>query len=75
MGRCSLLVGLRSSSQSLDQIALLLREFWRISWRFRVVKQLIGFRKELRIATTRLMIILYTQDPLQAVRDVVNKEL
>ncbi len=35
MRRCSLLVGLRSSSQSLDQLALLFREFWRISWRFR----------------------------------------
>ncbi len=35
MGRCSLLVGLRSSSQTLDHIALLLREFSRISWRFR----------------------------------------
>ncbi len=35
MGRCSLLVGLRSSSQSFDQPALLFREFWRISWRFR----------------------------------------
>ncbi len=30
MGRCSLLVGLRSSSQSLDQLALLLRELWNI---------------------------------------------
>ncbi len=27
MGRCSLLVGLRSSSQSLDQVTLLFREF------------------------------------------------
>ncbi len=35
MGRCSPLVGLRSSTQSLDQLALLFREFWRISWRFR----------------------------------------
>ncbi len=35
MGRCSLLVWLRFSSQSLDQLALLLKEFWRISWRFR----------------------------------------
>ncbi len=34
MGRCSLLVGLGSSSQSLDQLALMFREFWRISWRF-----------------------------------------
>ncbi len=29
------LVGLRSSSQSLDQLALMFREFWKISWRFR----------------------------------------
>ncbi len=35
MGRCSLLVGLRISSQSLDQLVLMFREFWRISWRFR----------------------------------------
>ncbi len=35
MGWCSLLEGFRSSSQSLDQLALLFREFWRISWRFR----------------------------------------
>ncbi len=34
MGRCSLLVGLRSSSQPLDQLALLFREFWGISGRF-----------------------------------------
>ncbi len=32
MGRCSLLVGLGSSSQSLDQIAQVLLEFWRITW-------------------------------------------
>ncbi len=35
MGRCSRLAGLRSSSQSLDHLALLFKEFWRISWRFR----------------------------------------
>ncbi len=35
MGRCSPLVGLRSSTQSVDQLALLFREFWRVSWRFR----------------------------------------
>ncbi len=34
MGRHSPLVGLSSSSQSLDQLELLFREFWRISWRF-----------------------------------------
>ncbi len=34
MRRCSLLVGLRSSSQYLDQLALMFREFWRISCRF-----------------------------------------
>ncbi len=34
MGRCSPLVGLRSSSQSLDQLELMFREFWKISWRF-----------------------------------------
>ncbi len=28
-------VGLRSSSQSLDQLALAFREFWIISWRLR----------------------------------------
>ncbi len=33
MGRCSLLVGLSSSCQSLDQLALIFREFQRISWR------------------------------------------
>ncbi len=32
MGRCPLLVGMRSSSQSLDQLAMMLRELWRISW-------------------------------------------
>ncbi len=35
MGRCSLLVRLKSSSQSLDQLALIFREFWRIAWRLR----------------------------------------
>ncbi len=35
MGRCSLLVGLRFSFQSLDQMALMFREFWRIPGRFR----------------------------------------
>ncbi len=32
VGRYSFLAGLRSSSQSLDQVALTCREFWRISW-------------------------------------------
>ncbi len=31
LGWCSLLVGLRSSSQYLGQLGLMLREFWRIS--------------------------------------------
>ncbi len=34
-GKCSLLVGLKSSSQSLDRLALMFGEFWRISLRFR----------------------------------------
>ncbi len=29
-GRCSLLLGLRSSSHTLDKLALMFREFWRI---------------------------------------------
>ncbi len=46
MGRCSLLVGLRSSSQFLDQLALLFREFWRISWGYEGTQGFKGFGKE-----------------------------
>ncbi len=35
MGRCSLLMGLRSSSQSSDQLALTFIELLRISWQLR----------------------------------------
>ncbi len=31
-GRCTLLLGLRSNSQSLDHLALAFRELWRMSW-------------------------------------------
>ncbi len=41
IGNCSLLVGLRSSSQPLDQLVLTLRELWRISWRLREVMKLV----------------------------------
>ncbi len=39
-GRYSRLVGLRSGSQSLDQLVLAFREFWKIPWRLREVMSL-----------------------------------
>ncbi len=43
MGRRSLLVGLRSSSQSVDQLALMYRELWRMSRRLRRAMSLTSF--------------------------------
>ncbi len=38
-------VGLRSSSQSFDQLVLALREFWKIPWRLREVMSLTSSAK------------------------------